>query len=355
MEVWTYEDGQPIALTQTVKKGGCAAKLPAGELSKVLNSLSIKKPQELLVGVEKFDDAGLWDLKYGRLMINTLDFFTPIVDDPKDFGRIAAANALSDVYAMGGVPAMALTILAFPTATLPFDIIHPLMAGALEKINESGAALAGGHSIEDETLKLGFSVSGLVAKDKVWTNAGAQPGDVLILTKALGVGTLVSAFKEGVALPEWIRSAIDSMVLLNRVPELLVDEKIHAATDITGFGLGGHGMEMALASGVTLTLNSYQLPILPGALECLENGILNRAHKTNRDYSKGRIKWSAQLPTSLRWLILDAQTSGGLLLAAAPERAQSIVAKLKPRFPMTCEIGRVSEASQGQICLEVKA
>ena len=354
METYTYSDGQPIALTKTVKKGGCAAKLPAGELSKVLKSLPVQQPDSLLVGMEKFDDAAVWDLGDGRVMVNTLDFFTPIVDDPVDFGRIAAANALSDVYAMGGQPALALTILAFPTATIPMELLQPLMGGALEKITEAGAALGGGHSIDDDTLKLGFSVTGFAQKDKAWTNAGARPGDVLILTKGLGTGTLVSATKEGKAKPEWTQAATDSMVLLNRAPELLMDENIHAATDVTGFGLAGHGMEMAQGSGVKLVIDASKLPVLPGALECLEQGILNRAHKTNMDYTKDRIEWSSRIPAPYRWLVLDAQTSGGLLMAVAPDRAEAVVKKLKGRFPMTCQIGRVVEARTDQVCLEIE-
>ncbi|MCB0384711.1 MAG: selenide, water dikinase SelD [Bdellovibrionales bacterium] len=343
MDASTDPNLEPIALTKTVKKGGCAAKLPAGQLSQILKSLPLRRPASLLVGMEKFDDAALWDLQDGRLMVNTLDFFTPIVDDPMDFGRIAAANALSDVYAMGGSPALALTILAFPTAHLPIELVKPLMAGAVEKIEEAGAALGGGHSIDDETLKLGFSVTGFVDKDRAWTNAGAKPGDVLILTKALGTGTLISANKEGKADPAWVKTATESMSLLNKVPELLSDYDVHAATDITGFGLAGHGMEMALASGYRLDIRTSQLPVLPGALEMLKQGILNKAHKTNLDYTKDKIEFSSQIPANYRWLCLDAQTSGGLLLAVSPEDQEGVLRQLKSRFPMSCVVGRVSD------------
>ncbi|MCB0365475.1 MAG: selenide, water dikinase SelD [Bdellovibrionaceae bacterium] len=343
MDTFLDSNLEPIALTKTVKKSGCAAKLPAGELSKVLKSLPLKRPDSLIVGMEKFDDAALWDLGDGRLMVKTLDFFTPIVDDPVDFGRIAAANALSDVYAMGGTPALALTILAFPTAHLPMEMVRFLMAGAVEKIEEAGAALGGGHSIDDDTLKLGFSVTGFVDKNRAWTNAGAHPGDVLILTKALGTGTLISANKEGKAEAEWMKAAIQSMSQLNTVPQLLADFDIHAATDITGFGLAGHGMEMAIASGYRLNIKTSQLPVLPGALEMLKQGILNKAHKTNLDYTKDKVEFSSQIPAAQRWLCLDAQTSGGLLLAVSPEDQEGILRQLRTHFPMACAIGVVSD------------
>lgn len=346
---------ESVALTKTVKKGGCAAKLPAGALSKILQSLKLTRPAPLLVGMEKFDDAALWDLGDGRLMVNTLDFFTPIVDDPVDFGRIAAANALSDVYAMGGSPALALTILAFPTAHLPLELVEPLMRGAVEKIEEAGAGLAGGHSIDDETLKLGFSVTGFVPATRAWTNANAQPGDLLILTKALGTGVLISVTKEGKAEPEWIKEATASMAQLNRVPELVGDLEIHAATDITGFGLAGHAMEMAVGSGVQIEINTDQLPILSGALESLRAGILNRAHKTNLEYTADKVEWS-QLPAEWRWLALDAQTSGGLLLSVAPQDAEEVLRRVRVQFPRAATIGRVLKPStQGGSALRFKA
>ncbi|MDC0980385.1 selenide, water dikinase SelD, partial [Bdellovibrionales bacterium] len=186
------------------KKSGCAAKLPAGELKKALNSVDFRRRPELLVGLETLDDGALWDLGNGQLMIKSLDFFTPIVDDPYDFGSVAAANALSDIYAMGGEPALALTILAFPTETLDYEVLQQMMRGAVDKIQEAGASLGGGHSIDDDSLKLGFSVTGFVDKSCAWTNSGAEPGDSLILTKPLGSGTLVSANKKGEAKPEWM-------------------------------------------------------------------------------------------------------------------------------------------------------
>jgi selenide,water dikinase len=184
---------EEIRLTETVQKGGCAAKLPAGQLRDLIGRLGLRKPPELLVGTEHMDDACLYDLGDGRSLVQTLDFFTPIVDDARDFGAIAAANALSDVYAMGGDPKIALSILAFPTKTLPIELLEPLLGGAVEKVHEAGACLAGGHTIDDDTLKFGLSVTGFVRNDRAWTNSGVKAGDSLILTKALGTGTLTSA------------------------------------------------------------------------------------------------------------------------------------------------------------------
>lgn len=333
-------DIQPIRLTETVKKGGCAAKLPAGQLRQVLQNLSIPKPEALAVGTETMDDACLWDLGDGRYMIQTLDFFTPIVDDARSFGAIAAANALSDVYAMGGDPKIALTILAFPTAHLPIELLQPLMEGALEKITAAGACLGGGHSIDDETLKLGFSVTGFVLKSEAWTNAGARAGDVLILTKALGTGTLMSALKSKKVSKEWIDEAIASMTLLNQVRDLIPGEIVHAATDITGFGLAGHCLQMCRASQLRATVSLGKLPVLSGAAECLDAEILNKAHFSNAAYVKDDVDYRDANATQ-KWLTVDPQTSGGLLLAVPESASSAILEKLKIRFPQAEIIGRL--------------
>ncbi len=341
-------DSQSIRLTETVKKGGCAAKLPAGELRKVLEGLRLPKPTELAVGTETLDDACLWDLGNGQYMVQTLDFFTPIVDDPRVFGQIAAANALSDVFAMGGRPKVALTILAFPSATLPLEVLRPLMDGAVEVITKAGACLAGGHTIDDDTLKLGFSVTGFVDKAKAWKNAGARPGDVLILTKALGTGTIASALKSRTAEQSWIDGAIASMVTLNDTEGLLEDVEIHSATDVTGFGLAGHGLQMAEASGVTFEISLSMLPALPGAFECLTRGTLNRAHHSNASYAKAHVTYDGASDAA-QWLTVDPQTSGGLLLAVAARDADRAVASLRTRFPQTMPIGRVVPKSDARV------
>lgn len=337
-----------IRLTQTVKKGGCAAKLPAGELRKVLGSLEMPLLPELKVGTEKLDDACLWDLGNGQFLVQTLDFFTPIVDDPRDFGAIAAANALSDVYAMGGEPRIALTILAFPASSLPLELLQPLMEGATDRIREAGACLAGGHSIDDETLKLGFSVSGFVPTTDAWTNQGVRPGDALILTKGLGTGTITSALKADEAPEVSVKAAIASMKQLNRVRDLIpAGVKIHAATDITGFGLAGHAMQMAEASGVRMVLSAGALPVLPGALELIREEWLNRAHKTNRDYTQEKVRYANGVPDERLWLSVDPQTSGGLLLALPEQDAERTLQSLRARFGAAAIIGRAL-APQGE-------
>jgi len=337
-------DPRKIRLTETVQKGGCAAKLPAGQLRALLQKLDLKRPPSLAVGTEHMDDACLWDLGNGQSLVQTLDFFTPIVDDAYDFGAIAAANALSDVYAMGGMPKIALSILAFPSQTQPIELLEPLLQGAVDKIHEAGACLAGGHTIDDDTLKFGLSVTGFVPTGKGWANSGAEAGDVLILTKALGTGTITSALKKREHEEQHVSVAIASMKQLNRAPELLVGEEIHAATDITGFGLAGHTLQLARASQVNVAIRASALPILPGALGYLEKGVLNRAHKTNFNYVESEISTDG-LSDSVRWLLMDPQTSGGLLLAVPKGRASAIVEKLKVHFPVTSIIGDVSAAS----------
>jgi selenide,water dikinase len=333
-------DPKSIRLTETVKKGGCAAKLPAGELSRILKTLQLPRLPELKVGTEMMDDACLWDLGNGQLLVQTLDFFTPIVDGARDFGAIAAANALSDVYAMGGEPKIALTILAFPSSQLPMELVGELMAGAVAKITEAGACLAGGHSIDDETLKLGFSVTGFVDAKKAWTNQGARPGDALILTKGLGTGTLTTALKLGELDADRARIAIESMKLLNRTGDLIGERSIHAATDITGFGLAGHAMQMAAASRCTFEIETQRLPRLPGAMKLLGEEYLNRAHHTNRDYTAKSVTYQSVDPATT-WLTVDPQTSGGLLLSVPHEEAEKVVTLLRSRFPLAAMIGRV--------------
>lgn len=331
-----------IRLTQTVKKGGCAAKLPAGQLRQILSKLELPKSDDLIVGTENLDDAALWNVGDNRLLIQTLDFFTPIVDDPFDFGAIAAANAISDIYAMGGRPFMALSILAFPTAALPIEILEPLMQGALSVIREAGAVLGGGHTIDDETLKLGFSVSGWVNKDKAWKNSGARAGDDLILTKPLGTGTITSALKNGMASKESLDSAIESMKTLNAIPDKLEGISVHAATDITGFGLAGHLLQMMQASGTAAEVATQELPTLEGARELLEREVLNRAHRTNFDYVKDSVD-SSNISQTDTWLTVDPQTSGGILLAVDPKDTGEVLKRLSKNFPNVFRIGRVHE------------
>jgi selenide,water dikinase len=346
-------DSESIRLTRTVVKGGCAAKLPAGELRKVLSGLEMPRRPELRVGTETLDDACLYDLGGGLQLVQTLDFFTPIVDDPSDFGAIAAANAISDIYAMGGAPRIALTILAFPAASLPTSLLRPLMEGAIAKIREADACLAGGHTIDDDTLKLGFSVTGFVKESEAWTNAGAREGDVLILTKPIGTGCITTALKLDEAPADSIRAAIDSMKTLNNARAALdaANVRVNAATDITGFGLAGHALQMAQASGVTFVIGMGVVPTLEGAVKLLEDEYLNRAHRTNRDYVKNEVEFGTDLPEVLRWLACDPQTSGGLLLSVPETQADAALRALRTRFSAASIIGSVAKKADNPLVL----
>ena len=335
---------RPIRLTQTVKKGGCAAKIAAGTLSDLLKSLPRQEHPNLLVGTDFLDDAAVWQVNRDQVMVQTLDFFTPILDDPYDFGAVAAANALSDVFAMGATPTTALTILAYPLDVLPQEVLRELMAGATEKINESGALLVGGHSIDDDTLKLGFSVTGLTQPAKLWANRRARMGDALILTKAVGTGTLTGALKNDELSYEQIGEAISSMKTLNKLD--LSDDlhaAVHAATDVTGFGVLGHALHIAQGSSLTLNIDADAVPLLEHAEETLEKNILTKAHRSNTTYVEPHVQGRDSLTQTQWWTLVDPQTSGGLLLSVDPEKAQEVLEAIQPSFPKAAVIGEVTE------------
>jgi len=346
---------ETIALTQTVQKGGCAAKIAASELRKILSKVKFPIAHEaLLVDGGLFDDAAIYKVTDDIAMVQTLDFFTPIVDSPKLFGRIAAANSLSDVYAMGGRPKTAMGILAFPLATLPESVIVDVMQGASDVIAEAKANFVGGHSIDDDTLKFGLSVTGFVHPDKVWSNAKAQVGDVLILTKALGTGAMTAALKRREATESDIEEATTSMSTLNNILDhlsVVSSEAIHAATDITGFGLSGHSLQLAKASNVSLNLKFDSLPLFAGIMTYLEKGFLTKAHRSNALYTDGSVN-SEKLSPLQKLLINDPQTSGGLLLSVRKDKAQEIVSQLQGPFKKTVIIGEVMEKSNSWVHIE---
>lgn len=339
-----------IKLTQTVQKGGCAAKVAAHELRSILSQVKFPKaPAELLVGAQTFDDAAIFDIKKNlenkkTSLVQTLDFFTPIVDSPQWFGAIAAANSLSDVYAMGGDPITAMGILAFPLATMDTSIAVEVLQGACDILEKAKVPLVGGHSIDDDTLKFGLSVTGVVDPAKVWSNAGAQPGDVLILTKALGTGALTAGLKRQQLSEQDLLEAYESMTLLNQIkPDLQnLTSAIHCATDITGFGLAGHAMQMAMASSVSLRIRVSSLPLLTGAMDALEKGFLTKAHRTNFEYTQKASSFEGVSETQKK-LLCDPQTSGGLLLSVDKDQVDQIVKALKKNFPKTSIIGTVEK------------
>ncbi|HRO68352.1 MAG TPA: selenide, water dikinase SelD [Pseudobdellovibrionaceae bacterium] len=343
---------EKIALTQTVQKGGCAAKVAASELRRILSNVRFPAPHpELLVDGGLFDDAAVYKVSDDLALVQTLDFFTPILDSPRSFGAVAAANALSDVYAMGGRPKTALGILAFPLAS---EVIVEIHQGASDKIAEAGANFVGGHSIDDETLKFGLSVTGFVHPDRVWSNSKARVGDHLILTKGLGTGTLTAALKRREMTEDGLREAIESMSRLNNAVDALDDrelESVHAATDVTGFGLSGHGFQMAQASQVSLIVDVSRLPVLSGAMECLERGFLTKAHRSNALYTENECEVGT-LSAIQKQLIHDPQTSGGLLLAVSPESSEALVHKLRRSFPRTSLIGEVVSKKEKAVVFE---
>jgi selenide, water dikinase len=347
--------GSTIKLTQTVQKGGCAAKVSAAALREILAKVRFPAaaesflPGSLMVDGRHFDDASVHRLTSEIAIVSTLDFFTPIVDTPQTFGAIAAANALSDVYAMGGRPLTALGILAFPVAEFENVIVEEVMQGACDVLSKARATLTGGHSIDDDTLKFGLSVTGIVHPDRIWQNTGAREGDTLILTKSLGTGTLTAALKRGAVSEAEIQPALDSMTKLNNVIDALESHglaaAVHAATDITGFGLAGHAMQMAQASSVDFVFEFSKLPILPGASAFLRDGFLTKAHRTNREYTAAALRWSS-IDDAEKLIAFDPQTSGGLLLSVASEQAVTVLAAIQKDFPSATAIGRVSGRSE---------
>lgn len=307
----------------------------------------------LLVGRETSDDAGVYKLRDDLALIQTLDFFTPIVNDPYRFGQIAAVNALSDVYAMGGRPLTAMNIVCFPKKTLEKSVLKEILKGGLEKIHEAGALLVGGHSVDDVELKYGLSVTGIIHPDKVMTNAGARPGDRLILTKPIGTGIIATALKGKAASKEAEAAMIKVMCELNKTAaEAMQEVGAHACTDITGFGLLGHALEMATASKCAITLTASLVPIIPYALEYAQMGMIPGGTHANRNYCHRSLTIASSIPAYLLDILSDAQTSGGLLISVPADRAQHLLEKLHQQgLKDSSLIGEVTEISPGTISI----
>jgi len=316
----------------------------------VLCQLAIPRHDpRLLVGLDTSDDAGVYQLNDTTALIQTVDFFTPIVDDPYLFGQIAAANSLSDVYAMGGRPLTAMNIVGFPIGVLDKEVLLAILQGGQSKVNESGALMVGGHTIDDPEPKYGLSVTGTVHPDKVWTNAGAKPGDALLLTKPLGTGILATADRAEM-YPDGVKAAMASMATLNRTAaETAEGFPIHACTDITGFGLLGHLYEMAAASHVCVEVDAQNLPLLPEAREAAECGLVPVGAYTNRSYLQ-QVTFSAAVPEALRDISFDPQTSGGLLFSLPEQEANRLLPLLQAAgLKQAAIIGKVSTAGAGDI------
>jgi selenide,water dikinase len=322
-------------------------------LEEILQSLPRQSHPDLLVGMETADDAGVYRLTPEIALIQTVDFFTPVVNDPYTFGQIAAANALSDVYAMGGRPLTALNIVCYPTKTVPKEVLQAILAGGLNKIHEAGALLVGGHSVDDTELKYGLSVTGVVHPDRVLTNGGARVGDQLILTKPLGTGVIATAMKGRLASPEAEAAAIQVMTTLNRLPaDCLESQAVHAITDITGFGLLGHALEMASASNVEITFYARRVPLLAAAREYAAMGLVPAGSFANRNFCAKSLHVSPEVDPVLVDLMSDAQTNGGLLLAVSPDQVQPFLECLQRHGISPSRIGEVTSQAPGRIRLE---
>lgn len=304
-----------------------------------MRELNPARNDRLLIGADCFSDASVYKLDDGNLMVQSLDFFPPLVDDPFTYGQIAAANSLSDIFAMGATPVTALNIVAFPDDKLELSILSEILRGGEDKVRESGAVTAGGHTVRDQEIKYGLSVTGICSTNDLLHNSGAQPGNLLVLTKPLGTGFLTTAMKSKKATDDVSTQAIRSMTLLNdHASRSAVKYKATSVTDITGFGLAGHAKEMANGSDVTLIIELNNLPTLPGAKDAYQRGFLTRASESNRDANASAISGIAKENAVLEELLFDPQTSGGLLVSLPPEHAESYVNEVSEKQGLGCVI-----------------
>lgn len=336
-------ENKTIRLTETVKAGGCASKLSPAILDSVLPKLVQPANPKVLVGFDKADDAGVYQVAEDLAVVQTVDFFTPMVDDPYTFGQVAATNALSDVYAMGGEPISALAMVCFPEKE-DVAILEKILAGGLSKMIEAGCAVIGGHSIRDPEIKFGYAVTGTIDPRRILTNSGARAGDVLVFTKALGTGVISTAVKRNAAREEWIAAATRSMTTLNKqASEVCLRHEVHSLTDVTGFGMIGHAREMALGSNVSLWLNAAAIPLLPGALDCVDGGFIPGGLRNNRDFASCCVEADPAVPEHLHTILYDPQTAGGLLIAVSAGDAEALIADLRKAGVPATEIGAVVE------------
>jgi selenide,water dikinase len=344
----------PTRLTAQVKAGGCASKLSPKILDRVLARMPKASHSAVLVGFDTADDAGVYRISAELALVQTVDFFTPIVDDAFTFGAIAAANALSDVWAMGGTPITALSVLVWPGPD-DLETLELILLGGAAKMREAGCEILGGHSVTDPEIKFGYAVTGTVHPDRVWTNAGARPGDVLVLTKRIGTGVISTALKRGLASPNHVQAATESMLTLNRyAAEALADLEVHSLTDVTGFGLLGHSREMAMASGVTIVIESSAVPLLDGAIDYARAGAIPGGTHNNRDFVASCVAGASAVDD----LLYDPQTSGGLLISL-PASDASVFKQRLTSANVLCEekpsaylIGRVEPRGERPILIQ---
>ena len=337
---------QEVKLTKLASCAGCGAKVGAGVLAKLLDDLKVRRDPNLLVGFDKSDDASVYKVSDDLALVQTVDFFPPIADDPYTFGAIAATNALSDVYAMGGEPKLALNIMAVPK-DLPKEAVHQILRGGYEKAYEAGAIITGGHSILDDEPKYGLAVTGFVHPDRVLTNSGAKDGDVLLLTKPLGIGILTTAAKADLVSEGTMAYAVGLMTTLNKsARDAMVKYRVHACTDVTGFALLGHGCEMAQGSGVEIHIDVGSIDLIPDALELARSGILPEGMYRNRSFAEAFVD-PGSIELAKQDMLYDPQTSGGLLIAVHPDDADALYEELKGSVPSAQRIGTVKEYGGG--------
>lgn len=330
-----------VKLTKLAKCAGCGAKVGAGVLAKLLGDIKVHNDPNLLVGFDKSDDASVYKVSDELALVQTVDFFPPIADDPYLFGQIAATNALSDIYAMGGEPRLALNILCIPE-TMPKEAVHRLLAGGYDKVYEAGALITGGHSIFDDEPKYGLAVTGFVHPDKFYKNCGAKPGDVLFLTKPLGIGVLTTGMKAEMVSDEMQQTVTRLMTTLNKsARDCMVQCEIHACTDVTGFSLMGHMLEMMEGSETSADVDTSRIDILSEAVALAEMGILPEGMYRNRAFAESAVDCGS-VPLAVQDVLFDPQTSGGLLIACAPEDADKLHALLKTNVPSAQRIGTVT-------------
>ena len=334
----------------------------------MLGKLARQHDPNVLVGFDHADDAGVYQIGPDQALVQTVDFFTPIVDDPYTFGQIAATNSLSDVYAMGGKPLTSLALVCFPDKA-DLAILERILSGGLSKMIEAGCTVIGGHSIRDEETKFGYSVTGLIHPKKVLANKGAKPGDALLLTKAIGTGVISTAIKKAKAEPAWIDAAVRSMTTLNKKAAEIITSHVgtaapgrpserisagfavHALTDVTGFGLIGHARELALASDVSLCISAGSIPVLEGALECVRGGHVPGGLKNNRDFAECMVEYEDGVPDDVKALLFDPQTAGGLLISVSGGHQASLLSALRDAEVPAVQIGEVLSLAKPRISI----
>ncbi len=350
------DTGEKIELTKFVENGGCASKINQNDLKIVLAGLPKTSDPRVLVSADTCDDAGVFKISDDLALVQSVDIFTPSVDDPYTFGQIAAANSVSDIYAMGGTPLTALSIIGFPIETMSHRIMNQILRGGVDKMAEAGVSIVGGHSIKDNEIKFGFAVTGTIVPNKIITNNKAQPGDILVLTKPLGTGVIGFASQIGKSSAESLNTISQSMAELNKIPaEIMVDMGVKTATDVTGFGLMGHLSEIAAQSKVTIEIFANQVPVFEGVFEKIQQGMISGAIERNKEFASQYVTSSSGVSEERETVLYDPQTSGGLLMAIPPDDADELVSRLREKgLKFTTIIGTVISQSEEQIILTSK-